>query len=138
MNLKQKSEDNLKAANLLVNGVEPYCCSSIHCSYYSVIQLMKYILCSKCAIDYDKQDEEKSSLKLGTHVYVFNKIFELTPNFTHSEEDIHKIYKNFEKLKKYRIESDYKNLMTTKSLSLTGLRLSNELNNLLISIYKVS
>ena len=50
--LKQKSEFNFDAAKVLIdtNLYAP----SVHCSYYSCFQLMKFALKDFCGINYDE------------------------------------------------------------------------------------
>ena len=62
--IKYKSEENLEAAKLL-NDNKKFT-SSVHCSYYAVLQIMKYALNEKCHISYEKQNEPKDKDSLYT------------------------------------------------------------------------
>ena len=62
--MKRKSEDTLTVAQELINRKGIFCTQSVHCSYYAVLQRMKYILAhlAKNPIPYDKQNpDDKSS-----------------------------------------------------------------------------
>jgi len=54
-NILLKSQENLTAAQELIN--KRRFTSSVHCSYYSVLQFMKYILHHKCSFDYSSQND---------------------------------------------------------------------------------
>ena len=68
MLMKKKSYNSLSAAQELINKKGIYCTQSVHCSYYAVLQMMKYILAHVKVrpIPYDKQDSKdgKSHEKL--------------------------------------------------------------------------
>lgn len=53
-NILKKSQENLIAAQDLID--KRRFTSSVHCSYYSVFQLMKYILHHKFSYDYNDQN----------------------------------------------------------------------------------
>jgi uncharacterized protein (UPF0332 family) len=131
--LKIKSEHNLLAAEILIkNGLHA---PSVHCSYYSCFQLSKFALKEFCGIDYQKQDEElnllkqTSSLKIGTHEYVINKLGTEIRNC--SKEAYLTFTNNIKELKRFRVESDYNNIIVTDEQSIKSLRLSTELVQLL-------
>ena len=62
--MKSKALNSLKAAQRLVEARETYGYnSSIHCSYYALLQYMKYKLATfkKNPLPYEKQDRRKFS-----------------------------------------------------------------------------
>lgn len=64
--IKHKSEENLEAAKILNNNIK--FTSSVHCSYYAILQMMKYVLSAKCDISYEKQNEMREK---DSHIYIF-------------------------------------------------------------------
>jgi uncharacterized protein (UPF0332 family) len=67
-NMRKKSEENLKAGNLLIE--EELYNASVHCFYYSCYQLLLYFLNKK---DEYRVSEEKLK-KPGSHNYVINEV----------------------------------------------------------------
>ena len=68
--LREKSEFNFDAAQVLIknNLFAP----SVHCSYYSCFQLMKYTMNYVFGISYDELNTRISVTAGGTHSYVTN------------------------------------------------------------------
>lgn len=64
--IKKKSAENIKAARLLIK--EELLASSVHCAYYSCLQLSKYFLNNYCGINYTQQYTE--SRGMGSHNYL--------------------------------------------------------------------
>ena len=69
--LKEKSEFNFDAAQLLIDNY--LYAPSVHCSYYSCFQLMKFTMNNFFGIGYDELNTRISvSTSGGTHSYVTN------------------------------------------------------------------
>ena len=71
--MKSKALNSLKAAQRLVEARETYGYnSSIHCSYYALLQYMKYKLATfkKNPLPYEKQDKKDES----SHDYLLKEI----------------------------------------------------------------
>ena len=105
MKLKQKSEFNAEAAELLIrnNNYAP----SVHCSYYSVFQLMKVTMKEFIGVDYDTIDMNVASIKSGEHQYIRNEILNVIRKSDYSEYT--RINRSIKELYLIRIASDYKN-----------------------------
>lgn len=105
--IRQKSEFNIKAAEQLLKAT--YYAPSVHCSYYSCFQLLKYTIKDFFNIDYETQAVNMSKIGQKTHQYVVNYIAKELVSFVPFEES-----RNFKRtikdLKQFRIESDYENL----------------------------
>ncbi|MFV0585853.1 hypothetical protein [Bacteroides reticulotermitis] len=98
--IKHKSDENLESAKILNNNKK--FASSVHCSYYSILQLMKYALCEKCSIDYDKQNEKREQ---DSHLYIRDQLlFQLRD--TRIKESIKR---KFDATKALRRKADYLN-----------------------------
>lgn len=99
--MKTKSDENIKAAELLVEG-NMYA-SSVHCSYYACFQLMKYVLHAKLNFDYIQQD--KLTKGKGSHnllIGTFKKKYRVT-----DKKAAFKIATDIDLLKKNRQKADY-------------------------------
>lgn len=101
--MKQKSDENLNAARLLVEN-NMYA-SSIHCFYYSILQLSKYILDKYCGISYEQQDENFQGK--DSH----NAIIKILGQKLGAKNRFYKLdyMSNLNNLKKLRKTADYSN-----------------------------
>jgi hypothetical protein len=137
--LKNKSEINLQAAKLL--NEKDFYAPSIHCAYYSVLQLMKFAVCDSIGISYEKQDREINALKSqkasakGTHEYLIMKVEDVIrqvdkPNFTD-------FTRNIKDLRRFRTKSDYDDVIITYEQSNKAFGLANDLRSQLKRTFKV-
>lgn len=55
--MKEKSEQNIQAANILSHNANQCYAASVHCAYYSCFQLSKYKLSDCFGVNYEKQDK---------------------------------------------------------------------------------
>ncbi|MDD2636323.1 MAG: HEPN domain-containing protein [Bacteroidales bacterium] len=105
--LKEKSNFNIDAANALLKQ-ESYA-PSVHCSYYSCFQLLKYTIKHFYGIDYETQAVNRRFVQQKSHQYVINYITnELKEyvGFPKAQEFKRKI----KDLKQFREESDYEDI----------------------------
>lgn len=103
--MRKKTDANIEAAKFLINSEDgKHCNASIHCSYYAVLQYMKFILhnLKTAPISYDMQKEKGGQ---SSHDYIFGEILiRLTRcNIT----DLRNYKNSFNCIKKYRTEVDY-------------------------------
>lgn len=131
--LRQKSEQNFSAAEILIkNGLHA---PSVHCCYYSCFQLSKFALEDFFGVDYLTQEKELSQLKqtrtgkIGTHEYVIKRLGDEIRKC--SKEAYLTFTNNIKELKKFRVESDYDNVVVTDEQSTKSLRLTTEVLHLL-------
>lgn len=103
-NIKQKSNEYMIAAQELIN--KSMFNSSIHCSYYSRLLQMKYILAHYSAkpICYAVQDKIDSS---GSHEYILNEI----RNRVRDSKKAKEIVDIFRLLKNRRVKADYRDVL---------------------------
>lgn len=99
--LREKSIENIDAANLLM--VNKMFMASIHCFYYAVFQMSKYILANYCNIGYEEQ--EKNSKGIDSHHYV-------SSTMGNRLEELNKFYmvdynRSYSILKMLRKKADY-------------------------------
>ncbi len=133
--LKSKSEQNLFAAEMLIK--EGLHAPSVHCSYYSSLQLSKYALKEFFGLDYGCQEEELNELKQskagikGSHEYI---IYRLGSQIRGCSKEVYLTYTtNIKILRKFRTESDYFDTPVTDEQSKESLRLSKQIIQLLRS-----
>lgn len=70
--MREKSDNSMKAAELLIQSGDQYLQSSVHCSYYATFQFCKFILHDHYKISYEKQNTE-SKCK-DSHNYILQSI----------------------------------------------------------------
>ena len=100
--MKEKSLGSLRAAQLLIETHETYGYdASIHCSYYSVLQYMKFVLSSteRSPIEYGKQNSHGES----SHEYIIKAIRDRIENRYQARLLVDDIYD----LKNQRRVADY-------------------------------
>ncbi|MFA5832160.1 MAG: HEPN domain-containing protein [Bacteroidota bacterium] len=109
-----KSEQNLKAAGELIL-IERYA-SSVHCSYFSIIQLYLHALLKEIGITFEEDSDEEHTLhsnrlSKSKHADAFKIIHEKINDkhlkFQH--------YTNFKDLQQFRTSSDYFNTEIKKN-----------------------
>ena len=69
--LNNKSDFNLEGAKLLIEN--SLYAPSVHCSYYSVFQKLKYKYTTKASISYDELTQNIFADKRNTHKYVIDE-----------------------------------------------------------------
>jgi hypothetical protein len=136
--LKNKSEINLDAAKVLIEKHNFYA-PSVHCSYYSVLQLLKFTVNSSMGISYKDQEREIGSSRQsrftarGTHEYLIEKIGDKikavsTGEFTDFNRQV-------KELKVFRRRSDYENIDITYEQSNKAYGLADEIRKLIKKIF---
>lgn len=96
--IKHKSEENLEAAKILNNNRK--FTSSVHCSYYAILQMMKYVLSAKCDISYEKQNEMREK---DSHIYIRDEVLYQLSNIKVKTS----IKRTFDAAKALRKKADY-------------------------------
>lgn len=130
--LKDKSRFNREAAELcLKNSLYS---PSIHCSYYSCIQYMLYILFEKLKITEEEFNKKRARLNTGTHLSVIKLIGR---DLIRKEGlDYTSFQKLIRELKKLREKSDYKNLKINQEEGWIAINHSDSIKNILTKNYK--
>lgn len=138
-NLKEKSKLNIDAAKLLFD--ELIFAPSIHCSYYSVLQLMKHAICHTIGLSYQDQERELNSYRQlpasprGTHEYIIEKIEDVIMRVDRS--NFVEFDRKVKDLKKFRIKSDYDNIDITFEQSRKAMGYANDLRDQLKRTFNV-
>lgn len=128
-NLENKSELNIFAAKILIeNNIYP---PSVHFSYYSCIQLLKFKMNVFFGVTYEQLAIDISShSKLNTHEYIISYITEeLKKNLSvQAGQDFKRAIKE---LKFFRIKSDYEDLEINRPSSEKAFELAERIRNLI-------
>ncbi|WP_459187296.1 HEPN domain-containing protein [Parabacteroides sp. APC149_11_2_Y6] len=100
-NIRKKAIEYLDAAQDLIN--KGHYNSSVHCSYYSRLLHMKYILAhhAERPISYDVQNEKRET---GSHDFILEEI----NNRIDSHKKAKDIVEFFRYLKSERVDADYR------------------------------
>ena len=132
--IRQKSDFNIHAAERLLQ--ETYYAPSVHCSYYSCFQLLKYTIKEFFNVDYVTQAVNISSSGQGTHQYVINYVTSELRKFVSLEE-----YRNFKRtikdLKQFRLESDYDDIEIDSDKGNKAFNKAKEIRTYLIKNFNV-
>lgn len=121
MELLEKSEKNLLAADLLVDS--EYYSSSIHCYYYSTFQLMLHVVFN--IFNIDAKDLNKKTKGKDSHIYLINY---LRSDLIQGGQDYRDFSNNFRNLKNLRREADYTQNIITKNKASSARHYSFKLN----------
>ncbi len=132
--LRQKSDFNIEAAKLLIKG--SYFAPSVHCSYYSCFQLLKYTIKEFFGTDYNTLAVNISTSGKKTHQYVISYITDELENLAGKEES-RKFKRTINDLKQFRLESDYENIEVNIDQGQVALDKANEIRQYLITNFKV-
>lgn len=125
----RKSRENIDAAQKLIDT--GFYTSSVHCSYYSVFQIIKYILNHSFNIDYKAQN---SQIAYNSHESLFIELYnkESSPTFRRD------MRARFDFIKEQRKKADYENCDPfTDEESITVKEKSEVLRNKLKSKYNI-
>jgi len=135
MSIVKKSKKNFKAGELL--NKNSYFAASIHCFYYSCVQLMIYILNSIFKLSESDIDRLSKEAKTGFHNWLINKISQEA----FSKNDIKNrrfFYNNVQQLKCLRINADYKSRVINSNKSQKAREISKQIIKILNNILQVS
>jgi len=135
--LKQKANINFDAGRLLVdkNLYSP----SIHCFYYSCLQLIKYAIHDNEGITYEELEQrmrdEQNHLKTSSHKYLINTIGKYI--YEYNEIEYSDFNNKIGQLKALRVQSDYVNVMITSDQCVKAESFAIEIRQQLNEIFHV-
>lgn len=126
--LLKKSEENRKAA-LKLWSVEKWFAPSVHCAYYSCVQLMIHIIMTVGGKKYETMESEIGSFRGGSHGYYIQQVQSLLVNSGKANKI--KDFSQIKTLKTYRETSDYKPVEVTYDDSDKANSLAEKISKLL-------
>jgi hypothetical protein len=124
--LLDKSENSVSAAEFLHQ--DSFYAPSVHCSYYSCIQLMKHLVINyfeDFENDNDFEYQQRESGK-GSHEFLINYIYRKLNEIGGNCRNFNSI---IVQLKRKRIQADYKEILVNESESKWAIEKSLEVNN---------
>lgn len=129
----RKSTEYYSSSNKLIN--ESFFNSSIHCSYYSVMQMMYHTLSEELGYDenYIRMESTKSK---SSHEWLLTKIVKLIRDFE-SEEIALDYYEKVLKLKRCRVAADYYTKQYSLKEAQKNRQRSFDLQEQLKTIFKI-
>lgn len=133
---KLKSEKNIKGAELLIRN--SLCSSSVHCSYYSNVQLMLHILFNdfgKSESEIEDEAKQGSIDEKGYHNWLKNTI--TRELFTRDFMIVRDFNNLFGQLKALRVKGDYKNIIISKNKAVDAVGFSKIINGILEEKFSV-
>jgi hypothetical protein len=126
--LKSKSRLNKEAGLLLFSN--EYYDSSVHCYYYSCLQLSIFILITKFNLTYQSLKQEAQAKGENSNNYYINKLVHCI-----TDAEISRKYDNtMHSLKNLRKQADYKPIKTEPSTCATAKVFLTEIEELLNQI----
>jgi hypothetical protein len=134
-NLKEKSIFNYDAAELLIqnNLYAP----SIHCSYYSCFQLLKYIIYYFFGVEYTKLASDISHSGKKTHEYIIEYVYDEIDKNSRDIGAKRNFKRKINELKRFRIDSDYDDVEIDLDKSDKAYRYSAEIRSYLQQTFHV-
>ena len=133
--LREKSEFNIEAAEMLIESF--LYAPSVHCSYYSCFQLLKYTMNDFFDVSYEELSRKISNSKLSTHSYVIKYISNELIVLTGKIESERKFTRKIKELKHFRAESDYENIEVSNDKGTQALQLAQGLRRYLITNFNL-
>ena len=134
-NLLIKSKENFELASSLYNS-KKYVNSIVHCSYYSSLQLIKYVVIFELGRDEKSIENEANFKKTGTNNLLISLLFkELNERNKSDAVDLHTAIKE---LKQLRVDSDYGiNYYPSKNDLLISTLKSKIVNGIILKYFKL-
>ncbi len=126
--LLDKSLSNIEAAEFLHQ--EEFYAPSVHCSYYSCIQLMRHLIFNKYGIEETEFDVRPEVQANGSHNFLISYLRDKIDNPINGRS----FSDNLRRLKIYRINADYKQMNVLKDDSTTSISLAKATRTILSNI----
>ncbi len=133
----EKSKESLESAQFLIDKGNYN--SSIHCAYYSCVQVLLYVLHNDIGLN-DKQlgDEVSQYIrnrrKGGSHAYYINRVIK---DLESENRFVSRLNTKLTDLKDLRVRADYKTDLIDKREANTALSLAETSINELITHYNL-
>ncbi len=132
--IREKSNFNFDAAALLLKN--SLYAPSVHCSYYSCFQLLKYTIKDFFGVDYDNQSINIAKTRQRTHQYVINYIVNELKKYSSANES-RGFKRKINDLKQLRIESDYENIEISLDKGTKAFDKAKEIRTFLIKKFNL-
>lgn len=132
--LLRKSNNSIAAAKQLMDSnLEA---PSVHCSYYSCIQLMLHIAIEKLGESSESLLSRSNFENTGSHVTLTNEIKKELTNRTTNYSELQTFSNNLATLKRNRTEADYMEIDITRPKCSASLDIAKKINAILERVFK--
>lgn len=133
MSWKEKSGESFKATNKLIT--EGLYNTSVHCSYYSCVQLMYHTLEKYLNMD-QTEIKKESNESQSSHVWLINKVTQLLKQLT-SKKDARNFSDSVHKLRKCRVSADYDKEFVVERDAVDLRQLSYDISKHLVTTFSL-
>jgi hypothetical protein len=128
--IKTKSDENIAIANQLISMTTPYYATSVHCSYYSCVQLMIHILIEDFGKTESEIDNEPRAANMAFHNWIIDVFFrEIT--IRRNPREAYQFKQKIGELKRARVNADYRNIAIIEQTSRIALQKAHQTINYL-------
>ncbi len=132
--LLDKSNNNLQASEILIkNNLHS---SSVHCAYYSSVQMMIHLLLNKFGFTQDKLEEEAKKENKGSHIFAKNYLHQKMKD-KGIRFDATIFYRTVGELKNKREKADYQEENIEIDFSQEAVKQANEVNKILKKVFEI-
>lgn len=133
--LKEKALFNFEAAKLLISN--NLYAPSVHCSYYSCFQLLKYVIFDFFGIPYLRLTSDISQSGKKTHEYIIDFVSREIKKASSDIKDEREFKRKITELKRFRIDSDYEDMEIHFDKSNKALNYATEIRGYLQQTFHV-
>ncbi|PLX00060.1 MAG: hypothetical protein C0594_16150 [Marinilabiliales bacterium] len=130
--LKNKSNLSLKAAKHLESNTNYYN-STVHCAYYSCLQMTKYIL----EKEYQLQGELQANQGRGSHDYMLKRMRGIIKDNKGKRFNAIDYYENCTELKTLRVNADYNNIEILETNAQEAIKFADEVIRILTNNFSI-
>ena len=134
--LLKKHEQSCEAAENLLNRDRLYA-SSVHCAYYSCIQLMMYTLYNKVT-GFNQATYEAETKNKGSHDILRQRIKDALTQQGVDSVGTSSFDSTLKQLKSARVKADYKDVAIDESAGKSAQRQSVSVNKLIKATFSIS
>lgn len=125
--LTNKSDINYSSAEILQQ--KSHYCSTVHCAYYSSVQLMKHILLNNIGKSESQIKTESKGTNGGSHIYMIAEVFAYLIKINNKESNMFNT--NIVSLKKLRERADYFDVNIDSATGKSSITLAESINKIL-------
>lgn len=116
---------------------QQYFASSVHCSYYSLFQKMKYVVKNTAGISYDEYETKSKLSPKSSHVFLIEWFCSEFQKKGNSRREKEALENTIVDLKTLRIKADYTNIRITPKESGDAYDTSDRLQQQIKLIFKI-
>lgn len=123
--LREKSNFNRDAAESLIS-LSLYA-PSVHCSYYSCFQFLKYCFKLNSGFTYEEINDRVRKNRKSEHTYIYDSVVTILSGMGRSNDEYRYVKTKYNDLKQFRTEADYYDKEVNEEISEKALSISREI-----------